>query len=85
MAFFVTLFEPGVTGIPFPDAKLVFLPPYSPDWNPIEQAFHFIKAWLRRHHADASHMDTIPWLFYRATEEITPELVEEWARNSGYI
>lgn len=27
-------------------AKLIYLPPYSPDFNPIEQAFHSVKAWL---------------------------------------
>ncbi|KAF8240998.1 hypothetical protein L208DRAFT_1066574, partial [Tricholoma matsutake] len=26
---------------------LVFLPPYSPDLNPIEEAFLKIKAWIR--------------------------------------
>jgi hypothetical protein len=29
-------------------ASLLFLPPYSPDFNPIEQAFSKIKAHLRR-------------------------------------
>ena len=28
-------------------AKLWFLPPYSPDLNPIEQAFAKIKHWMR--------------------------------------
>jgi len=28
-------------------AKLAFLPPYSPDFNPIEQAFAKVKHWLR--------------------------------------
>ncbi len=28
-------------------AKLLFLPPYSPDLNPIEQAFAKIKHWMR--------------------------------------
>jgi hypothetical protein len=28
---------------------LEFLPAYSPDYNPIEEAFHCVKAWLRRH------------------------------------
>ena len=27
--------------------RLVFLPPYSPDLNPIEEAFSKIKAWIR--------------------------------------
>lgn len=30
------------------DAKLIFLPPYSPDLNPIEQAFAKLKHWLRQ-------------------------------------
>jgi transposase len=31
--------------------ELVFLPPYSPDFNPIEQAFSKLKALLRRSEA----------------------------------
>jgi transposase len=34
--------------------KLVFLPPYSPDYNPIEQAFSSIKSYLHRHFLDKS-------------------------------
>ena len=29
---------------------LEFLPPYSPDFNPIEELFSVIKAWMKRHH-----------------------------------
>lgn len=29
--------------------KLVFLPPYSPDLNPIEEFFAELKAFVRRH------------------------------------
>ena len=29
-------------------ASLVFLPPYSPDFNPIEKAFSKLKAYLRK-------------------------------------
>jgi len=36
------------------DCKLVFLLPYSPDYNPIEQAFSSIKAFLCRHWMDKS-------------------------------
>jgi transposase len=28
--------------------RLLYLPPYSPDLNPIEEAFSKIKAWIRR-------------------------------------
>jgi transposase len=30
-------------------ARLIYLPPYSLDLNPIEETFHFIKTWLRHH------------------------------------
>nr|GAT45074.1 Tc1-mariner class transposase [Mycena chlorophos] len=36
--------------------KLIFLPPYSPDLNPIEQAFSAVKAFIRRHWQDVSLM-----------------------------
>ena len=29
--------------------QLLYLPPYSPDFNPIEEAFSCIKAWIRSH------------------------------------
>ena len=31
--------------------KLEYLPPYSPDFNPIEEAFAELKAWIRRNYA----------------------------------
>lgn len=33
------------------------LPPYSPDFNPIEQAFHVLKMWTRRHQDQAALFD----------------------------
>ena len=29
---------------------LKFLPPYSPDYNPIEATFHDLKAWIRKNY-----------------------------------
>jgi transposase len=29
---------------------LEFLPPYSPDFNPIEEAFAQLKAWMKKHY-----------------------------------
>ena len=28
--------------------ELLYLPPYSPDYNPIEQSFATLKQWMRR-------------------------------------
>jgi hypothetical protein len=43
-------------------AKLIYLPPYSPDFNPIEQAFHSIKAWLCQHEVEATLPEVHLWL-----------------------
>ncbi|KAF8835085.1 hypothetical protein BDN67DRAFT_861763, partial [Paxillus ammoniavirescens] len=63
---------------------LVYLPPYSPDFNPIEQAFHSIKAWLHRHEAEVMKPDVRPWLIHQATMSVTPIDAEGWIRNCGY-
>jgi hypothetical protein len=65
-------------------AKLVYLPPYSPDFNPIEQAFHSIKAWLRRHEAQVILPEVRPWLIEQAAMAVTPEDAEGWIINCGY-
>jgi transposase len=36
--------------------KLAYLPPYSPDLNPIEEAFAELKSWCKRHHKEAETM-----------------------------
>jgi transposase len=33
-----------------------YLPPYSPDYNPIELTFSVLKAWMRRHFEDFRHV-----------------------------
>jgi transposase len=60
--------------------KLIFLPPYSPDFNPIEQAFSSVKAYIRRHWRSDS-LSVID----RACQNITPEKAEGYFRASGYI
>jgi len=65
-------------------AKLVYLPPYSPDLNPIEQAFSSIKAWLRRHEKEAVRPEMRPWLIHQATLSVTVQDAEGWILNCGY-
>ena len=45
-------------------ARLLYLPPYSPDFNPIEMAFSKLKALLRK--AAARTVDEL-WAVYRPT------------------
>ncbi|TFK19540.1 hypothetical protein FA15DRAFT_562640, partial [Coprinopsis marcescibilis] len=63
---------------------LVYLPPYSPDFNPIEQGFHSIKSWLRRHEGLAVNADVRPWLIHQARESISSEMACGWIKNCGY-
>lgn len=46
---------------------LRFLPPYSPDFNPIEEAFSAMKAWLRRNEGLMTGQEQIPWLVHQVT------------------
>jgi len=65
-------------------AKLIYLPPYSPDFNPIEQTFHSIKAWLWRHEAEAIRPEVRPWLIHQAVASVSAESAEGWILNCGY-
>jgi transposase len=63
-------------------AKLFFLPPYSPDLNPIEQAFSKIKRWMR-----AAQMRSVPdtWRHIgRLVQTINPDECANYFANSGY-
>ena len=63
-------------------ATLRYLPPYSPDLNPIEQSFAKLKSYLRKHRER-----TIPTLYDRigrALETFEPAEFPNYFRNSGY-
>lgn len=67
-----------------------FLPPYSPDFNPIEPGFSVIKAniWCNGDIVRATMQDgddTDVYLkLYEAVWSITSENAEGWFRHSGY-
>jgi transposase len=63
-------------------AKLAFLPPYSPDLNPIEQVFAKIKHWMRM--AQARVIDTINDHIASLVADITPSECERYIANAGY-
>ncbi|KAL4258543.1 Transposase IS630-like protein [Pleurotus pulmonarius] len=62
---------------------LVFLPPYSPDLNPIEESFSCVKAWIRRHWDRMQAMDPFIGIL-EATTAVTAVKAKEWYRHSGY-
>ena len=40
------------------EIKLKYLPPYSPDYNPIEEAFAELKAWMKKNYILAEGYET---------------------------
>jgi transposase len=61
---------------------LLFLPPYSPDFTPIEQAFSKIKAILRR--LGARTHEALWEAMRVAVEAITPDDAIAWFAHAGY-
>jgi len=75
--------KPGIrAAIRAQGARLLFLPPYSPDLNPIEQVFAKLKHLLRKA-AERSHEAT--WKRIGSLlEAFTPEECANYFANSGY-
>ena len=63
-------------------ARLRFLPPYSPDFNPIEQAFAKLKAFLRA--ARPRSFDQVVELVAIALELFSPLECLNFVRHCGY-
>jgi transposase len=63
-------------------AHLLFLPPYSPDLNPIGQAFAELKHWLRN--ARTRSRDTLCRAVRAVLDRISPEEYANYLKNAGY-
>jgi transposase len=63
-------------------ASLWFLPSYSPDLTPIEEAFAKLKALLRR--AAARTHEALAAAFWSALAAITPQDAAGWFTHCGY-
>ena len=63
-------------------ARLIFLPKYSPDLNPIEQVFAKIKHFLRK--AAAGSVETICAAIGEILGAFTPDECANYFQNSGY-
>jgi transposase len=63
-------------------AELRFLPPYSPDLNPIEKMWSKVKAFLRR--AKARTQEELYKAIGAALEMVTAQDAEGWFQSCGY-
>ena len=75
---------PAVRGaIEAAGAQLLFLPPYSPDLNPIEMVFAQMKAKLR--HEAHRTVDALWRALGRIASAITPAECANYLRHCGYL
>ena len=60
------------------------LPPYSPDFNPIENAFGLLKQKLQESY-EGTHAIDLPRVIVEASRAcLTPQIVENLYRGCGY-
>ncbi|PTA66308.1 IS630 family transposase [Deinococcus arcticus] len=58
---------------------LLYLPPYSPDFNPIEQMFSKVKALVRR--GDCRQVDELLQAVFAALDAVTPSDIHGWFKH----
>jgi transposase len=64
-------------------AQIKFLPPYSPDLNPIESCWSKIKEGLRR--AQARTRQALDEAVAQLADKVTPSDAQGWFGHSGYV
>lgn len=64
------------------DARILFLPPYSPDMNPIEQFFSKIKSLLRK--AAERSTDAVYRRIGKIIGAVSKQECENYIHNLGY-
>ena len=60
----------------------MFLPAYSPEYNPIEKAWSKMKTMMRR--LNTMTRDAFDSAVAQAMDAVTPENIEAWVRYAGY-
>ena len=64
-------------------ALVHFLPPYSPDFNPIEEMFSKVKTVLKSTSTEMDNVDDIETLLLASFTSVTPEDCRGWISHSG--
>jgi transposase len=62
----------------------MYLPPYSPDFNPIEKGFAVIKSDLKRTQPLSNSPEDSEIIREKASDIFTPELMAALFRDCGY-
>ena len=64
---------------------LFFLPPYSPDLNPIEESYSYVKSYLRKHDILLQTIPNSSDVVLSAFNSITSAMCKNWISHAGYI
>ena len=72
--------------------RLVYLPPYSPDYDPVEEAFSAIKAWIRANRdytwgelSSEATSDPNEMIWEAVFSSVTPQKAKAWFHDCGYL
>ena len=63
---------------------LLYLPPYSPDYNPIEESFSYVKNYLRKHDELLQSVPDPTCIIKAAFNSITSDHLMAWVSHAGY-
>ena len=63
---------------------LLYLPPYSPDLNPAEELFSYVKYYLKSHDEILQYSSDSKDIIKSAFESVTNEQCNKWITHSGY-
>lgn len=63
-------------------ARVKFLPAYSPEFNPIEECWSTLKAWIRK--KAARTVEALQEAITEAIQQVTSNNAEGWFRHAGY-
>ena len=65
--------------------RVEFLPPYSPDFNPIETCFSVIKSFLKKYRDFVNSCNDAKYSLLIAYFQIMPQISEQLFKNSIYM
>src|SRR3954447_372773 len=65
--------------------KVIYLPSYSPDFNPIKTAFSLLKAWFKRYRDFAKICDDLEYFILYALSQTTSDMAKNYFAESSYI
>ena len=66
-------------------SRLLFLPPYSPEFNPIELGFSWLKSYIRRHFLSlGGNNRAVLKAMYDGVRELPPRVMSGYFRKCGY-